>query len=300
MSELPNVANVLLVATPERARELAPWLRVVGQPVRYALEVVAPCSANPRPDPAWGVIVVDGDSIATDAEREETLRRMTGQLFATMLYIAQHDASDPGIERDQAFVWASDLIWQGWEFGDRLRRRVQEIALAPWLRSMALRAEAERLGDRRLRVVRPVRTWEERDEQPTGRVRRLDRAVPFVIAEKAAKLGGAAHRLVASAFHEGRRVGVVSVRESADAFCALLLDELRRAYDDMTPEMMRELEASFYAETSHRVGGGSPLIAARFGGASYAAGLIRTELQRLVREEIAAIDRHDARPVCEP
>lgn len=272
MSDFPSVASVLLIAIPARSRELAPWLRVVGQPVRYTLEVLEPSAARPRPDPAWSVIVIDGDSVATDAEREEILRRMAGQLFATTLYIAQHAAHDPDVERDQAFTWANDLIWQGWELGDRLRRRVQEIAIAPWLRSMALRAEAERLGDRRVRVVRPAGRWTERgeraDEPTTRRVRRLDRALPFVLAEKASKLGGAVPELVASAFHEGRRIGVASVRESADAFCASLLEELDGSFDTTTPE--------------------------------HAVGLIQSELRRLVREELAAIDLHEARPVYDP
>src|SRR5690606_4078997 len=56
-------------------------------------------------------------------------------------------------EVQQAFAWANGTIEQGHDFGDRLRRHVQNIALAPWRRSMALRAEAERLGDRRLHVV---------------------------------------------------------------------------------------------------------------------------------------------------
>lgn len=162
--ERPSVARVLLIATPARQRELAPWLRVVGHPVRYDLDLVTPLMAEPRREPTWNVIVIDGDSIPTETERESLLRRMTFQSWATTLYVAQHAALDPDAERDLAFAWASDTIWQGWQLGDRLRRRVQEIALAPWLRSMACREEAERLGNRRLRLIRPA--WDDEERRP--------------------------------------------------------------------------------------------------------------------------------------
>jgi hypothetical protein len=288
-SDNPSVARVLLVAVPARQRELAPWLRAVGQPVRYDLDLVEPSSAAPRLDPAWSVIVVDGDSIATDAERESVLRRMREQQFASVLYVAQQAASDPGVERDQAFAWASDTILQGWELGDRLRRRVQEIALAPWRRSMALRSEAERLGDRRLRVVRfGVASDEDGSERHTGDWR-AHRAMPFVIAERASRQGPAVAALVADAFHEGRRVGVISARESVDDLCERLLHQLERSLESMPADLAEELERGL--ETAP----GSPLVAARFGGATYVLGVLRDEVRRLARAELAAIERHEAR-----
>lgn len=296
MSGFPSVARVLLVALEARAAELAPSLRVIGEPARYELECVAPSRAHPSPDPTWSVLVLDGPSIAED-DREPLLRRMSGQPFSTLLYIPNRLPSESEVQ--QAFAWTNGTIEQGWNFGDRLRRHVQNIALAPWRRAMALRAEAERLGDRRLRVVRfaDVDASEERSEpgsEPTARVRRLDRAMPFVLAEQAWKLGAPVPSLVASAFHEGRRVGVASARESAESLSDMLLHELSRSLDAVPPDLVCEIEAPY------RAASGSPILAARYGGAAWAIGVMRDELRRLMRAELAAIERHEVRSGHEP
>lgn len=296
MSGFPSVARVLLVAVEARALELAPSLRVVGAPVRYDLDRAEPALARPCAEPTWSVVVIDGASIAADDEREQLLQRMSGQPFGALLYIVNRLPGDAEVQ--QAFAWADDAIEQGWGFEDRLRRRVQSVALAPWRRSMAARAEAERLGDRRVRVVRfsDPSAGEGRSGASSGSpaARRLERALPFVLAEKAWKLGGAAPALVGAAFHEGRRVGVASARENAETLCDQLLRELDRSLESAPPELVRELEAPF------RAASGSPILAARFGGAAWAVTVIRDELRRLTRTELAAIERHEVRSGHEP
>lgn len=143
-----TVASVLLVAVPDRARQLAPWLRAIGEPVHYALAVVEPDRLTP--EPACDVIVIDGESVADDLVREELLRRACDP-FLTSLYVCKRMPSEEEVQL--ALTWPSDFIEQGWEFKDRLRRRVQSLALAPWRRATAARLLAERLGDRRLRVL---------------------------------------------------------------------------------------------------------------------------------------------------
>lgn len=292
MSGFPSVARVLLVAVSAREPELVPWLRVVGEPVRYDLECRDPAAANPSPDPALSVMVLDGSSIRED-EREAVLRRMSAQQFSTLLYLPSRLPSEAEVQ--QAFAWANGTIEQGHDFGDRLRRHVQNIALAPWRRSMALRAEAERLGDRRLHVVRFADVDADRSSPPSSATpRRLDRAMPFVLAEKAWRLGAPVPSLVSAAFHEGRRIGVAATRESAETLCDRLLRELSRSFEATPAEVLRELEAPY------RAASGSPIMAARFGGAAWAVALLRDELRRLARAELAAIERHEARSGHEP
>lgn len=268
-SSVPTVASVLLVAVTARQRALAPALRAWGEPVRYAVEF-----ADPSDIPTsgyWNVIVIDGESIPTDDAREKLLRAMSEHTFATVLYVANRLPSD--VETAQAFGWASDIICQGWQFAERLRRRVQSVALAPWRASTALRMEAERLGDRRLRVVRHTLSA---PPQPAPK-RRPDRALPFVIAERAWSLGGETPILVAEAFHEGRRAGVTSVKDSIDRICDELLHELRQTKASLTDER-----------------------AARYEGAGDGVLALRYQIWRIAREELEAIDRHEARPVYEP
>lgn len=269
----PSVASVLLVAVEARHRELAPWLRVVGEPVRYRLELIEPESVPSRGP--WNVIVVDGDSIPSDDTRDETLRMMSQESLAAVLYIANRLPSK--IELAQAFAWASDTIEYGWDFGDRLRRRVQSIALAPWRASTALRMEAERLGDRRLRVVSPVAFERETIldlEAPRPRVRRADPSLPFALAQEACSLGGRAPQLVARSFHEGRRVGVASVKEDIDLICESFMDDLYAAVAALPERVGERLVAAAEAVSS-----------------------VRHRLGQVARDELAAIERHESRPL---
>jgi hypothetical protein len=169
-----HVARVLLVAVPPRSRELAPMMRATGELVSYAIDPMHPRAAfvNARAGGVlsckWPVVVVDGESIAGEDELEELLimlRRST-EYVANVLYIANRLPSNG--EAELAFAWADDVIERGRRFGDRLRRRVQTLALAPWRCSMALRLEAERMGDRRLRVLRPLVGRAAEDEQCAG------------------------------------------------------------------------------------------------------------------------------------
>jgi hypothetical protein len=249
---------------------------------------------------SWDVIVVDGESIESDAQRADVLRRIREypHCFATTLYVCNRLPSR--LEAEQALAGADDVVCQGWELGDRVRRRVQSVALAPWRRAAALRLEAERLGDQRLRVVRPAPdagrapTVGGGPEQSTGTIRRLDRALPFVLLDHASRLGDAARELVVDAFYEGRRVGVAAVHESAEQLCLRLVDELAQGRPALRPEDVEDIEATFRAEP------GSPIVAARFGGAEAGITAVREELRFLANAALAAIDRRDARPASEP
>lgn len=156
MDEPTSVACVLLVATDARARALAPWFTVDGEPVRYTLDTMSPAEASMSVASsirAWDLIVLDGESVGDDALRDQLfaeLRAHRGGLV-TLLFVCTPRPSSA--ELRQALGWADDHLTQGWEFGLHLRRRVQSVALAPWRRSLALRVEAELRGDRRLRLV---------------------------------------------------------------------------------------------------------------------------------------------------
>lgn len=254
-----DVASVLLVAIEARQRDLAPWLRVMGEPVRYRLERVAP-GAEPSGGP-WNVIVVDGDSIPTVDAREEVLATMSREPFAVVLYIASRLPSD--IEVDRALAWATDLILQDADLGDRLRRRVQAVALAPWRASSALRWEAQRLGDRRLRVVSPAAGGREAHGTEASEAERSTRlsvarsgqagtlapVLPPALARQAWAIGGPASDLVRRAFDAGRSAGVASALKTIDSFCALSIDDLRAAAR-LTPKGFAERFAAGAAAVS--------------------------------------------------
>ncbi|HMO96929.1 MAG TPA: hypothetical protein PKD27_12490 [Tepidiformaceae bacterium] len=264
-SPAPSVASVLLVAAPPRQDELASALHVSDEPVRYDLELAEP--GAPPSGGYWNVIVVDGESIPTDDARVELLRETAEHRFAAVLYVASRIPSDT--ESAQAFAWASDVILQGWRFADRLRRRVASVALAPWRAATALRLEAVRLGDRRLRIVRTSAAVR---AEPATAKRRLDRAVPFVLAERAWAVGGETPALVSEAFHEGRRIGVTALKESSDRTCEELLSEFQR----IRPTL-------------------SPPEAQRYDGAADGVVALRYQLSRIAQEELEAIERHEAR-----
>ncbi len=151
----PLVASVLLVAAEPRQGLIAPWLCVVGQPVAYGLDVRAPEEVA-RLRRSWDVIVIDGESIPADDERANLLRRTSRHphTFATVLFLFSRSPSD--VEVRQAMAWADDVIRRGEELEDRLHRRVQAIALAPWRRASGLRLEdARRDDDKRPDSERP-------------------------------------------------------------------------------------------------------------------------------------------------
>lgn len=158
----PCVARVLLVALPARSRVLTPAMCSACEPVTYAIEAVHPrvafvnARAGGRSACRWPLVVVDGESFTDEDALEDLLPmlRTHCDLVASILYISRRLPSERDAEL--AFTWADDAIEPGWRFEDRLRRRVQLAALAPWRRSMGLRLEAERLGDRRLHVLRPL------------------------------------------------------------------------------------------------------------------------------------------------
>lgn len=291
----PTVASVLLLAVESRAQRLLPWLRVIGEPVRYALDAMAP-EELPAESSRWDVIVIDGESTADDALRLRVLQRTARgpHRLCTTLYVCNRLASDTELEH--AGTWADDVVLSGWQLGERVRRRVQAIALAPWRRATALRLEAQRRGDERLRIVQPAA--DESSQAPPvereGRRRRLDRAQPFVLLDRAARIGGATHELVSAAFHEGRRVGVASVQESAARICASLVDELSVGRRSLSEADIAVMEADYARRDV------SPVVAARFDGAEAVLVAIRAELANLARAELAAIELRDARPAYEP
>lgn len=269
-----SVAQVLLVASEERQRELAPSLTVTGEPVGYALDVSSSVPSL-RPDGMWwDVIIVDGASFRGDECRSRLREAREHEPRSAVLYVCTARPSE--VELQAMTLWADDALEAGPDLAQRLQWRVQAIALAPWRRSQALRTRAERLGDGRLRVVQPAPA----SETGPRASRRLDRALPFVLADHGRVLGDSAAALVAYAFHEGRRVGVASVQESAEDVCRRCLEELTAALFDA-----READEA---------------ATARFEGASYAVHVIRDQLRWLTRDELAAIDRHGTRSVQEP
>lgn len=297
MTQPIHVASVLLIASKARRRRLVPSLRVVGEPVGYSLEVRGPAELC-EPRAGWDVIVIDGESMLDDGQRAEVLRHaaLPAHRFATTLYLCNRLPSE--LEVEQALASADDLVWQGRDTGDRVRRRVQTAALAPWRRACLLRLEAERRGERCLRLVHPAPAHvepESRHDDPTRqRVRRIDRAQPLILLDRAARLGEVAHKLVVAAFHEGRRVGVAAVHESGERICAAVVEELEVGRRSLRPEDIDEMEARYGDED------GSPVVAARFAGAEGGIEAIRAELRRLALDELAAIERHDARLAFKP
>lgn len=287
MTGRPSVARVLLVAHPSRQRQLAPWLEVEGEPVSYAVERLTPLEVH---GPAgWDVIVVDGESFPDERERLALLRRLDRPRprVSSVVFVCSRLPLERELE--QAAVFCDDWILPGWAYPERVRRRVQVIALAPWRRQIALRHRAEQLGDERLRVLR------HRDVEAVGRdsgVRRADHARGFVLLERAYRLG-ATPQMVADAFHEGRRAAVASIAEGADAIFATLREELARTRFTLPAEAIEDIEASARSRAA-RDGTRSAVLAARVQGAEGALDGAHGRLAKLLGVELEAIERREA------
>ena len=147
---LPVVARVLLVAHSTRQMALAACLRVVGEAVTYELQVAEPARAPL--DRSWDVIVVDGESVADEPERLRVLRLARRQPKASVLYVCSRL---PHARELEHAALADDSVYSGWAEADRVRRRVQVVALAPWRRVVETRArEGRPLGSREAARVR--------------------------------------------------------------------------------------------------------------------------------------------------
>lgn len=144
------VAWVALIAHQCRQQELAPLLKVQGEPVDYGLELIEP--ANTPAKVGCDVIVIDGGSFVDADERGRVLRRVGQSRLdgVSTIYVSSRLPCEREIE--EAWFWVDDLIEPGWRFGERLRRRVQTLALAPWRHSRRVRLRAERAGALRLCV----------------------------------------------------------------------------------------------------------------------------------------------------
>lgn len=286
-----SVAQVLLVAHPSRRGQLGPWLEVEGEPVGYTLECRAPADvyAAAKWDGAtWDVIVVDGESFPDERERLALLRRLDERPRVTSIVFV---CSRLPLEREleHASIFCDDWILPGWAHPERVRRRLQVIALAPWRRQMALRRRAEQLGDERLRVLRSC------DAGGVGRdsgVRRAGHARGFVLLEQAYR-SGATPRMVADAFHEGRRAAVASVAEGADGVFASLREELVRMRVTLPEEAAEDIESAARARAD-RDGMTSVIVAARVQGAEGALDGAQGQLARIISGELDAIERREA------
>ena len=283
----PSVARVLLVAHPSRQRELEPSLRVEREEVGYAVRFAAPDDVPS--EPTADVIVVDGESFLDDRSRLCFLRRV-GQRprRATVLYVCSRLPLES--ELDYAGVWADDFIYPGWAQPERVRRRVQVVALAPWRRSVALRELAERLGDRKLRVL----AGGERSRTDGRRhLASANSAEPRVDLEKADRSEATAD-VATRAFHEGRRSGAAAVRETAEGLCEELLGELADMRATLTPELTEEIEEAI-RESAGSDAVASPLLAARLRGARDAITALQGQLVQLVQSELEDIEPRRAR-----
>ncbi len=276
----PSVARVLLIAHPARERELAPWLGARGAPVGYALEKVTPEDAVRALEGVWDVIVVDGESLCDDDDREALLRavRVRPEHFATLLYVCTRLPSEDEIEA--AFLWADDQLSAGWRFGQRLQRRVTSLALAPWRSTLALRQWAERLGDRRLRLVGGAA--KERARPAPGQS--AERALPEGIGERTSALGERVPSLVSEAFVQGRRAGVLEAGAHVEAFCARWLDEIEQTARGLPAEVVRALEGREP---------GAAVADAQVSGARWAICAVRAEMKRHVRGVSWGSDRQE-------
>jgi len=264
-TSVPQVARVLLVAHPSRQAELGGWLRVpaegvAGEGVGYELHLATP-EAVPFErswDHSWDVVVLDGESVSDDQTRRGLLRRL-GQRprEASILFVCSRLPGERELE--DAAMWADDFIYSGWAQAERVRSRVQVVALAPWRRAAALRRRAEAAGDARLRVL-PAPVPKPTDVQMTT----------------------TQARLASDAFNEGRRVAVLDLRERVNRACRGLLDEVLGGLD--CPEAAKSIEAQYRGDIS-------PVVAARFGGATAAVEAVWGTLRQLVREELAEIER---------
>ncbi len=245
----PVVARVLLVAHPARQEELASWLRVEEtDEARYELRVCTPETL--AAEPACDVIVIDGESLPREPSRFAlTLVHQAGHRprDASVVYVCSRLPSEQ--ELDLARTWADDYVYAGWAQADRVRRRVQLVALAPWRRSRALRRYAETLGNARLRVLP---------------------STPEPATETASDAAG-----------QARRAAVNDLSGRLDRLCQSLLEEVESGR--RCPEAIESIE------TAYR-GARSPVVAARFDGASAAVEAVWGTLRQLLREELAAID----------
>ncbi|HJL14538.1 MAG TPA: hypothetical protein RMH99_02710 [Sandaracinaceae bacterium LLY-WYZ-13_1] len=161
---LPTVARILLVAHASRQRELSACLHVRDEDVAYTLRH-ASLDDVPLAVDAWDVIVVDGASFLDDGARLRLLRQLGRRpRRATILYVC----SRLPLETELAYAgfWCDDLVYPGWAQPERIRRRVQVVALAPWRRAAAARRLAEQRGDRRLRALTVPSS--EREEPVSG------------------------------------------------------------------------------------------------------------------------------------
>ena len=129
-AERPVVARVLLVAHAARQPALAAHLYVSGEAAAYALHFAEPASA--RLAEPWDVIVVDGESVADEPERLRVLRLARRQPRASVLYVCSRL---PHAHELEHAALADDYVLSGWAQADRVRRRVQLVALAPWRRT---------------------------------------------------------------------------------------------------------------------------------------------------------------------
>lgn len=313
-----EVAGVLLVASDERRSMLEPAFQVIGAPVRYGLDVLSPERTGWPPADSgrerWDVVVVDGPSLRGGAELDGVLAWMSlpPHDFSTVVYVCSGSTSEHEVLAQRHRV--DDVVRDDAELVERLRRRVQLVALAPWRRSCALRAHAERLGDRRLRVLGPPSDFGEGPMARARRIRRFDHEAPFRLLERASQMGLEVAELVAHAFHEGRRDGIAALHARADLLCADLIAEVAQAVVSFTdlpedalldrrlrrspsrrqdvrrsdPPSMPQTEPTFPFATA------SAILAARFDGSRDALEVFREELGQLASQELARIDRHEA------
>lgn len=220
-------ASVLLVASEARSSGLASLLRdrVAGQSpaTGYRLEVLAP-DAVPDSGSSWEVVVIDGESVADEASRRRVFARVSRppHLFATILFVCSPAPSEQELEH--ALAWADDLIYDGWEQGERVRRRVQVVVLAPGRRLHALR---ERSG------------------------------LPGGLHDRATAFSSRILELVDDTFEEGHRAGWASAIEKVDAICERFLGQVedsRRAIPPVPDEAGGDAAPSANAS---RLGGAS-------------------------------------------
>lgn len=288
MADTPKVAAVLLVAVASRRRLLASSLRVVGEPVAYELDPIEPQhleDALTRERRRADVILIDGESVAEDRERERLLRTayMHADRLSTVLYLSTRLPSHE--EAEFSLVWADDIIFPGWQFGDRLRRRIQAIALAPWRRSVALRLEAERRGDRCLRVIRPRSDGGEPvPERSPGPSPSPERWLPNSLVDRGRGLGDRLSSVAADAFDEGWRAAAGAVERISQR----IIDEHAAKMESLTPVQVAEIEALYRAAPAPRPL--SPVIVARYLSALTAL----EELQLALPSSPSACERRSA------
>jgi len=241
---------------------------VEGEGAQYKLHL-ATAEAVPFDD-AWDVVVLDGESLFDDEQRLELMRRLHEQLRggASILFVCSRLPREQ--ELTDAKAWADDFIYSGWAEAERVQKRVQLVALAPWRRSVALRRHAEEAGDTRLRVL-PGGASPAKSAAQAGR---QDLAPARMTTTQA--------RLAADAFHEGRRIALVDIQRRVDRACKGLLEEVLGGLDCV--EAAQSIKATYKDAAS-------PVVAARFGGASAAVEAVWGTLRQLVREELVQVEQ---------